>query len=251
MVTPSTSLGSMSLVNCRRWKPQATARAIYWPSVFFPTPVTSSIIKVPRASRHTNESRTTSGFPRIADCTALSRSPNLESNCGAKGTGGTSMVSRCGIQRYCNAARSEQWWGRRPGQTPGLRTGLRGPRWTARADVLLKAPARGRAFATKNCMAAGDQPLYIGFVSDFIEESEPALLILGDEGGFLWLANIIESRWAGRFSLMFPRVTLANIDLHLGYSESHAGLKRGNLRGGAGRTTTIHQTWQAGTQPPT
>ena len=100
-------------------------------------------------------------------------------------------------------------------------------------------------------MAAGDQPPYIGFVSDFIDESEPALLILGDEGGFLWLANIIESRRAGRFSLRFPRVTLANIDLYLDYSESHAGLKRGNLRGGAGRTTTIHQTWQAGTQHPT
>src|ERR1700691_3805264 len=104
MVTPSTSLGSMSLVNCRRWKPQATARASDCASVVLPTPGTSSINRWPRASRQTSESRTTSGFPRIADCTARSSSPNLESNCGAKGTGGTSMVSRCGIQRYCNAA---------------------------------------------------------------------------------------------------------------------------------------------------
>src|SRR5580700_8092438 len=103
MVTPSTSLGSMSLVNCKRWKPQATARAKDCASVVLPTPGTSSISRWPRANRQTSESRTTSGFPRIADCTALSSSPNLASNCGAKGTGGTTMVSRCGIQRYCIA----------------------------------------------------------------------------------------------------------------------------------------------------
>ena len=70
MVTPSTSLGSMSLVNCRRWKRQATARASAWASVVLPTPGTSSISRWPRASRQTSESRTTSGLPRIADPTS-------------------------------------------------------------------------------------------------------------------------------------------------------------------------------------
>ena len=62
MVTPSTSLGSMSLVNCRRWKRQATDRASACASVVLPTPGTSSISRWPRASRQTSDSRTTSGF---------------------------------------------------------------------------------------------------------------------------------------------------------------------------------------------
>src|SRR2546422_2896422 len=57
MVTPSTSLGSMSLVNCRRWKVQATDRASAWASVVFPTPGTSSMSRCPRANRHTREDR--------------------------------------------------------------------------------------------------------------------------------------------------------------------------------------------------
>src|SRR5271165_6016944 len=65
MVTPRTSLGSISLVNCRRWKLQATDRASAWARVVLPTPGTSSISKCPRARAHTNDRRMASGFPRI------------------------------------------------------------------------------------------------------------------------------------------------------------------------------------------
>src|SRR5580658_8161275 len=83
MVTPSTSLGSMSLVNCSRWKPQATARANAWASVVLPTPGTSSISRCPRASKQTIESRTTSGFPRMVELSDTSNSFSLESVTGA------------------------------------------------------------------------------------------------------------------------------------------------------------------------
>ena len=75
-------------------------------------------------------------------------------------------------------------------------------------------------------MAADLQLLYVGYVSDFIEGTGPALPILGDTAGFLWLGNIIESRWVGKLSLLSPRVILANIGLNLAYSESHPGLMR-------------------------
>ena len=46
----------------RRWKLHATERASACASVVLPTPGTSSISRWPRASRHTSDSRTTSGF---------------------------------------------------------------------------------------------------------------------------------------------------------------------------------------------
>jgi hypothetical protein len=52
-------------------------------SVVLPTPGTSSISKCPRASKHTMESRTTSGFPRMVELSDTSNSLSLESVTGA------------------------------------------------------------------------------------------------------------------------------------------------------------------------
>jgi hypothetical protein len=72
-------------------------------------------------------------------------------------------------------------------------------------------------------MTIGDQPIYIGFLDEF--KREPTVLILGDQKGFLWLAGIIESRWTRSFS-KFPRVMLANMNLHLSYSDKSGQLER-------------------------
>ena len=65
MVTPSTSLGSMSLVNWRRWKRAVDGarqglgqRGLADAGDVFDQ-------QVARASRQTSESRTTSGLPRM------------------------------------------------------------------------------------------------------------------------------------------------------------------------------------------
>ena len=50
---PTTSEGSMSEVNCKRWKVQLKERASEWARVVLPTPGTSSISKWPRANRPT------------------------------------------------------------------------------------------------------------------------------------------------------------------------------------------------------
>src|ERR1700730_1405102 len=78
MVTPTTSLGSMSEVNCRRWKSERTLRARACARVVLPTPGTSSISRCPRASREASDRRSTSAFPRIASPSADSISPNRE-----------------------------------------------------------------------------------------------------------------------------------------------------------------------------
>ena len=72
-VTPTTSLGSMSLVNWMRWKPLSRLWASVWARVVLPTPGTSSISRCPRASRHTTAKRSTSALPRItraSDCSS-------------------------------------------------------------------------------------------------------------------------------------------------------------------------------------
>src|SRR5438876_1032866 len=96
MVTPSTSLGSMSLVNCSRWKVQETERASACANVVLPTPGTSSISRCPRAKRHTSERLTASGLPRSAEPSMASSSDSLASGC-AMAAGGASIVSRVGI----------------------------------------------------------------------------------------------------------------------------------------------------------
>src|SRR5579862_5274182 len=98
MVTPRTSLGNISEVNCRRWKLERTARAMACASVVFPTPGTSSISRCPRASRHASDRRSTSALPRIASPNADSISDNLESETGGLYTESrwtiTAMISK-------------------------------------------------------------------------------------------------------------------------------------------------------------
>src|SRR6266446_6024938 len=89
MVTPRTSLGSMSEVNWSRWKLESTLRASACASVVLPTPGTSSISRCPRASRQASERRRTSDLPRIASPRTSSISDSLES-----GPGGVYKDSR-------------------------------------------------------------------------------------------------------------------------------------------------------------
>src|SRR5712691_3152754 len=89
MVTPRTSLGSMSEVNWRLWKLESTLRASACASVVLPTPGTSSISRCPRASRQASDRRSTSDLPRIASPSTSSISDSLES-----GTGGVYKDSR-------------------------------------------------------------------------------------------------------------------------------------------------------------
>src|SRR5437016_788356 len=89
MVTPTTSLGSMSEVNWMRWKLESTLRASACASVVLPTPGTSSISRCPRASKQARERRSTSDLPRIASPSTSSISDSLES-----GTGGVYKDSR-------------------------------------------------------------------------------------------------------------------------------------------------------------
>src|SRR5437868_6017148 len=96
MVTPRTSLGSISLVNWSRWNVQETERASAWARVVLPTPGTSSMSKWPRASRHTSDRLTASGFPRRAELSMVSSSASLAVGC-VKAGGGASIVSRRGI----------------------------------------------------------------------------------------------------------------------------------------------------------
>src|SRR5215472_8853739 len=93
MVTPRTSLGSMSLVNWSRWKLQDTARASACARVVLPTPGTSSMSRWPRASRHTSDSLTASGLPRRTEPSARSSSASL----GVENPAGASVDSRWGI----------------------------------------------------------------------------------------------------------------------------------------------------------
>src|ERR1017187_3118169 len=65
MEMPSTSEGSMSLVNWIRWKVQSMARARAWPSVVLPTPGTPSISRWPLAKMETRARRRTSSLPRM------------------------------------------------------------------------------------------------------------------------------------------------------------------------------------------
>src|SRR5208337_2450523 len=74
MEMPSTSEGSMSLVNCTLWKLHSRARAIACPRVVLPTPGTPSISKWPRASRETTDRRTISSLPRMTLRSAFSSS---------------------------------------------------------------------------------------------------------------------------------------------------------------------------------
>src|SRR5437867_3420406 len=71
-------------------------------------------------------------------------------------------------------------------------------------------------------MATDNPVLNIGFVEDY--RNEPAILIIGDEGGLLLLASLIESQWAGSLAALSPRVRLMNIRLDLNYSDSSSGL---------------------------
>ncbi len=71
--------------------------------------------------------------------------------------------------------------------------------------------------------AASGPPLHIG-IADF---SEPTLLILGESEGFLWLADLIESRWTGNLSTLVPEVRLANIaELELTYPGADGGAEQ-------------------------
>jgi hypothetical protein len=57
-----------------------------------------------------------------------------------------------------------------------------------------------------------------------IDFGEPIFLILGGPEGFLWLADLIESRWTGIFSGLSSKIRLTNTDLALIYSDSDGGL---------------------------
>src|SRR6266536_5597791 len=72
MLTPMTSDGSMSEVNCIRGKAAPMDRASAAASVVLPTHGTSSMRRCPRASRPTTASRMTSGLPTSARLTLCS-----------------------------------------------------------------------------------------------------------------------------------------------------------------------------------
>src|SRR3954449_10362450 len=59
-LTPVTSDGSRSGVNCRRENPQSSERASAFASIVFPTPGKSSMIRCPSATRHSTTRRSVS-----------------------------------------------------------------------------------------------------------------------------------------------------------------------------------------------
>jgi hypothetical protein len=73
---------------------------------------------------------------------------------------------------------------------------------------------------------AANPLLYIG-LADF---AEPTLLILGDSEGFLFLADLISSRWTGSFSSLSSTVRLGNVDVNLSYSTGESGIERCGTR---------------------
>jgi len=69
-------------------------------------------------------------------------------------------------------------------------------------------------------MRNDDPTLYIGMV-DF---NEPTLLILGDPKGLFWLADLIESRWAGKLSSLSPVIMSQRLDILVVHDDPQGGL---------------------------
>src|SRR3954451_7970601 len=58
-------------------------------------------------------------------------------------------------------------------------------------------------------------PLHIGFVEDF--RSGPAILLIGDAQDFLWLADLIGTRWTGNLSDLLTASEQCSIAMTLAY----------------------------------
>src|SRR3954451_16836396 len=74
-LTPVTSVGSRSGVNCSREKRQSTERASAFASIVFPTPGKSSMIRCPSETRQSTHRRSVSA----GACTTLARLPAMRS----------------------------------------------------------------------------------------------------------------------------------------------------------------------------
>src|SRR5271157_1807374 len=139
MVTPRTSDGSMSLVNCSRWKRPETELASAWARVVLPTPGTSSMSRWPRASKQTRDRRTTSVLPRSAVPRADSSSASLGRISGENPAGGAMVDSRWDITVHHTKDRRG-----RPGANGPERTGYRSGLQCLLHEPALRFPEPGR-----------------------------------------------------------------------------------------------------------
>jgi hypothetical protein len=70
-------------------------------------------------------------------------------------------------------------------------------------------------------------PLYIGYLDDF--KNGTVILLIGDSGAFMRLAEVIESRLGGKLSDLSPDMISVNLTLYLDYGPRACLKRSGNV----------------------